>query len=99
MMHTIVLYLIQIMFKFKGQVVRNSAACIAIDVNVIKGDCIVKYHNGTQYHYTDVSRRALFNLLNNETISLGFFINEHLLYVDSKCALYGSCEQQYPRYA
>ena len=44
MMH-VVLYLIQIMFKFKGQVVRNSAACIAIDVNVIKGDCIVKYHN------------------------------------------------------
>jgi hypothetical protein len=78
------------MFKLQGIVTRTSAAAEAIKVDVISGTCTVVYNNGTVYDYTKVSRRALFELLNNETVSLGFFINTHLLYVGSKCAQFGT---------
>ena len=81
------------MFKLSGVVNRTSAAAEAIEVDVLAGTCTVVYHNGTVYDYTRVSRRALFELLNNDTVSLGFFINTHLLYVGSKCAQFGTTEK------
>jgi len=79
-----------IMFNLSGSVVRTSAVARRITVDVIAGTCTVYYNNGSIYDYTQVSRRALFQLLNNESMSLGFFINNHLLFVDSKCALFGT---------
>lgn len=81
------------MFNLQGIVTRTSAAAEAIYVDVLAGTCTVKYHNGSMYDYTRVSRRALFELLNNDTVSLGFFINTHLLYVGSKCAQFGTTEK------
>lgn len=88
--YAIVVYFQTIMFNLSGSVVRTSAVARRITVDVLAGTCTVYYHNGSIYDYTQVSRRALFQLLNNESMSLGFFINNHLLYVDSKCAMYGT---------
>jgi hypothetical protein len=50
----------------------------------------VYYTNGSVYLYQGVSRRAILNLLLNDNISLGRWINDVLLYCNSKCAQYGS---------
>ena len=74
------------MFNLKGHVNRRSDAARWIDVNVVNGTCTVRYNNGRIYDYYNVSRRALFSLLNNENVSLGFFINNELTAVNSKCS-------------
>jgi len=89
----IVVYFHSFMFKLSGLVNRTSAVAEAIYVDVLSGTCTVKYNDGTMYDYTNVSRRALFNVLNNENASLGFFINNSLKFVDSKCARYGTAKQ------
>ena len=81
------------MFKLSSVVCRSSAVAHWIDADVISGTCTVSYKNSGTYTYTNVSRRALFNLINNENASLGFFINNSLKFVDSKCARYGTAEQ------
>ena len=81
------------MFKFKGIVKRSSVCVDRIIVDVINATCTVVYKDGSVYDYTNVSRRALFNVLNNENASLGFFINNSLKFVDSKCAKYGTAKQ------
>ena len=78
------------MFNLKGIVARSSSCVARLSVNVIDGTCTVIYKNGSVYDYTNVSRRALFNVLNNDEISLGFFVNNHLLYIGSKCAYSGT---------
>ena len=79
--------------KLAGYVCRTSSAAEFIYADVINGRCVVHYNNGTTYEYMCVSRRALFNLLNNESVSLGFFINNSLLSYDSKCASTGAYRQ------
>lgn len=74
------------MFNLSATVRRSSDVARFIDADVISGTCTVAYKNGGIYTYTNVSRRALFNLINNENASLGFFINNNLKFVDSKCA-------------
>ena len=81
------------MFNLKGIVKRSSACVDRIIVDVISATCTVVYKDGSVYDYTNVSRRALFNVLNNENASLGFFINNSLKFVDSKCAKYGTAKQ------
>ena len=78
------------MFKLSGLVVRTSDCADSIVVDVLAGTCRVDYLNGRIYDYTNVSRRALFSLLNDESVSLGFFVRNHLLFCDSKCAKHGS---------
>jgi len=63
-------------------VVRNSTCSDGIAVDIIAGTASVLFSNGAVYNYTNVSRRAIANLLLNRNISLGFWINENL--VDSK---------------
>ena len=67
----------------------NSTAAESVHVDAVTGTASVLYKDGSIYHYTNVSRRALFSVLNNEDISLGFFINSHLLFIHSKCAQHG----------
>lgn len=81
------------MFNLKGIVKRSSSCVDRILADVAAGTCTVVYKNGTVYDYTNVSRRALFSLLNNDSVSLGFFINTHLLWIDSKCAQFGDCRK------
>ena len=95
-----IVHLIQfIMFNklFNNTVVRHGHSDCAkyIIANIADGTAYVRYNNGRGYMYTNVSRRALLNLVMNDNISLGRWINDCLLFVDSKCAKYGTCENVY----
>lgn len=81
------------MFNLSATVRRSSSVAQYIVADVISGTCTVAYNNGSVYDYTNVSRRALFNLINNENASLGFFINNNLLFCDSKAAKFGTVAQ------
>ena len=63
-------------------VVRNSTCSDGIAVDIIAGTASVLFSNGAVYGYTNVSRRAIANLLINPNMSLGFWINANL--VDAK---------------
>ena len=63
-------------------IVRNSSCADGVAVDILTGTASVLFANGSVYNYTNVSRRAIANLLLNRNISLGFWINENL--VDSK---------------
>jgi len=63
--------------------------------NVKDATATVYYTNGSVYLYTGVSRRALINLIVNDNISLGRWINDVLLYNNSKCAQFGTCDLVY----
>ena len=76
---------------FKNQIVKHGESNCAqyIIANVVEATAVVRYKNGETYKYTNVSRRALFNLITNDNISLGRWINDCLVYVDSKCKQLG----------
>ena len=63
-------------------IIRNSSCADGVAVDIITGTASVLYSNGSVYNYTNVSRRAIANLLLNRNISLGFWINANL--IDSK---------------
>ena len=71
---------------------RPSAAVNNISTDLVNAEVYVEYSNGEAYVYTNVSRRAILNLLLQDNISLGFWVNHNLLYCDAKCATFGSCE-------
>jgi len=60
-------------------IVRNSSCADGVAVDILSGTASVLYSNGSVYNYTNVSRRAIANLLLNRNISLGFWINSNLL--------------------
>ena len=60
-------------------VVRNSTCADGVAVDIISGTASVLFENGAVYNYTNVSRRAIANLLLNRNISLGFWINDNLV--------------------
>ena len=67
-------------------VVRNSSCSDGVAVDIISGTASVLFSNGAVYRYTNVSRRAIANLLINPNMSLGFWINANL--VDNKRVAY-----------
>ena len=71
---------------------RPSVAVNNISTDLVNAEVFVEYSNGEAYVYTNVSRKAILNLLLQDNISLGFWVNHNLLYCDAKCATYGSCE-------
>ena len=85
-------FILIFMFQLSGVINRNSSAVSAMYADVLNGKCSVHFKNGAIYDYTNVSRRALFDVLNNENASLGFFVNNSLLACDSKCAMYGDAQ-------
>ena len=82
---------------FNNTVIRHGHSDCAqyIVANVAAGTAFVRYTNGRGYMYTNVSRRALINLIVNDNISLGRWINDCLLYCNSKCAQFGTTESVY----
>ena len=60
-------------------VVRNSTCSDGVAVDLLTGTASVLFANGAVYNYTNVSRRAIANLLINPNISLGFWINDNLV--------------------
>ena len=77
---------------FNNQVVRHGHSDCAdhIIANVKDGTAVVRYTNGDTYKYTNVSRRALIKLIMQPNISLGRWINDNLLYCNSKSAKSGN---------
>ena len=58
---------------------RSSSAVSSIEANPISGHVVVTYKNGARYSYERVNRFAIANLLLNNNISLGFWVNDVLL--------------------
>jgi len=55
---------------------RTSTAVEAIQVNPFKGSVTLRYTNGYEYKYSNVSRAKIVNLLLNDNMSLGFWIQD-----------------------
>ena len=58
---------------------RHSDAIDNISVSPILGVALVEYSNGYAYEYTNVSRRAILNLMANPNMSLGFWVNANCI--------------------
>ena len=55
---------------------RTSTAVEAIKVNPLRGTVVLRYTNGYEYKYSNVSRAKIINLLINHNMSLGFWIQD-----------------------
>ena len=65
------------MFKLNVQPTpRTSTAVEAISVNPVQGTVTMRYTNGYEYKYSNVSRAKIVNLLLNDNMSLGFWVQE-----------------------
>ena len=73
------------MFNLSTLVYRTSDAVEYMTVNPFTGVVDVCFRNGYAYTYTNVSRRAIINLMMNDNMSLGFWINANC--VNSKRAI------------
>ena len=71
---------------------RTSNAVNFVAVDLFEATAVVEFKNGERYSYSCVSRRAILNLLLQPNLSLGMWVNDALLYCNSKAASYGSCE-------
>ena len=58
---------------------RTSDAVAFMQVSPILGVVLVEFANGYSYEYTNVSRRAITNLLLNPNMSLGFWVNQNCI--------------------
>ena len=56
---------------------RPSDAIDPLLVSPVLGVVLVEFTNGYSYEYTNVSRRAIMNLLMNPNMSLGFWVNQN----------------------
>ena len=55
---------------------RSSTAVEAINVNPFTGTVNLRYTNGYEYKYSNVSRAKIVNLLVNDNMSLGFWVQD-----------------------
>jgi hypothetical protein len=58
---------------------RTSDAVAQLLVSPVLGVVLVEFTNGYSYEYTNVSRRAIMNLLLNPNMSLGFWVNQNCI--------------------
>jgi hypothetical protein len=56
---------------------RTSSAVRCLLVDPIRGTACVDFKNGYAYSYSNVSRRAIINLLAQPNMSLGFWVNNN----------------------
>ena len=61
---------------------RTSGAIAQLLVSPVLGVVLVEFANGYAYEYTNVSRRAICNLLMNKNMSLGFWVNQNCINVE-----------------
>tara|TARA_R100000655_G_scaffold263_3_gene1064 strand:- start:1248 stop:1505 length:258 start_codon:yes stop_codon:yes gene_type:complete len=55
---------------------RSSTCVDALAVDPLTKVVVVRYHNGREYTYKNVSRRSIANVTLNPSVSLGFWINK-----------------------
>ena len=67
---------------FTATATRTSDACRFISVDLLTGTAIVDFKGGNQYKYTNVSRRAILNLMVQPQMSLGFWANKNCVNAD-----------------
>ena len=58
---------------------RTSTAIDSLQVDALNKQAIVSFTNGNTYAYGNVSTRAILNVLFNPDVSLGFWVNNHLV--------------------
>ena len=58
---------------------RTSDAVAVLQVSPVLGVVLVEFASGHAYEYTNVSRRAICNLLMNPNMSLGFWVNQNCI--------------------
>jgi hypothetical protein len=58
---------------------RSSDAVAFIQASPVLGVVLVEFNNGYAYEYTNVSRRAITNLILNPNMSLGFWVNTNCI--------------------
>ena len=66
---------------------RTSDAVAQLLVSPVLGVVLVEFANGYSYEYTNVSRRAILNLLMNPNMSLGFWVNTNCVNTDCTACL------------
>tara|TARA_R100001594_G_scaffold80132_1_gene114635 strand:- start:1283 stop:1576 length:294 start_codon:yes stop_codon:yes gene_type:complete len=58
----------------------RSSTCIkGIEVDLLNKKAKVTFKNGNEYEYSNVSKRAIANLLFNPDVSLGFWVNNNCI--------------------
>ena len=55
---------------------RTSTCVDVIAVNPLKKVAVIRYQNGREYTYKNVSRRSTIKLMLDRSVSLGFFANQ-----------------------
>ena len=58
---------------------RTSTAVEDLQVDALNKQAIVTFSDGNTYAYGNVSTRAIINVLFNPDVSLGFWVNNHLV--------------------
>lgn len=58
---------------------RTSDAVDFMQVSPVLGVVLVEFASGHAYEYTNVSRRAITNLMLNPNMSLGFWVNQNCI--------------------
>ena len=56
---------------------RTSSAISDLQVDALKKQAIVTFKDGSTYAYSNVSIRAILNVLFNPDVSLGFWVNNN----------------------
>ena len=70
---------------------RTSTAIEDLKVDLLARKALVTFVNGYEYEYTNVSARAIANVLFNPDISLGFWVNNNCINAErSSLVGYGS---------
>jgi hypothetical protein len=61
-------------------ITRRSSDCVKrMFVSLKDATATVTFKNGSTYHYKNVSRSAMLNLMLNKNMSLGFWVNTNLV--------------------
>ena len=58
---------------------RTSTAIESLQVDALNSQAYVTFKNGNSYAYGNVSKRAIINVLFNQDVSLGFWVNNNLV--------------------
>ena len=78
----LIVHIVSFIHMFTATAIRTSDACRFISVDLLTGTAIVDFKDGNQYKYTNVSRRAIINLMMQPQMSLGFWANKNCVQAD-----------------
>ena len=68
---------------------RTSTAIESLQVDALNSQAYVTFKNGNSYAYGNVSKRAIINVLFNQDVSLGFWVNNNLVQSERATVLNG----------